>query len=107
MMDDLGGDAGMVGARQPERVEAAHPVVAGQRVHDRLVERMAHVQDAGHVRRWQLDRERRTACFGSGGEVAAALPFRAPERFDATRVEALRKFHGSWRVLASVVGRRL
>jgi hypothetical protein len=44
--DDLRGDARMVGARHPQRVEAAHAVVARQRVHDGLVERMAHVQRA-------------------------------------------------------------
>ena len=55
---DLRRDAGVVGARHPQRVVAPHAVVARQAVHDGLVERMAHVQRAGHVRRRQLDRER-------------------------------------------------
>jgi hypothetical protein len=53
--DDLRGDAGVVGARQPQRVVAAHAVVARQRVHDGLVERVPHVQRARHVGRRQLD----------------------------------------------------
>jgi hypothetical protein len=59
--DDLRRDARVVGARHPERVVAAHPVIADQRVHDRVLERMAHVQRAGDVRRRQLDAERRPA----------------------------------------------
>jgi hypothetical protein len=55
--DDLGGDAGVVGARLPQRVVAAHAVVARQRVHERLVEAVAHVQRAGDVRRRQQDAE--------------------------------------------------
>ena len=52
---DLRGDAGVVGARLPQRVVAAHAVVAGQRVHERVLERVAHVQRAGDVRRRQQD----------------------------------------------------
>jgi hypothetical protein len=55
--DDLRGDAGVVGARLPQRVPAAHAVVAGERVHDRLVEAVAHVQRAGDVGRRQQDAE--------------------------------------------------
>mgnify|MGYP003693838417 CR=1 FL=1 len=56
--DDLRGDARVVGADLPQRVVAAHPVVADQHVHQRLLERVAHVQRAGDVRRRQLDAER-------------------------------------------------
>jgi hypothetical protein len=55
--NDLRRDAGMVGARLPQRIVAAHPVVAGQRVHQGLVEAMAHVQRAGDIRRRQQDAE--------------------------------------------------
>ncbi len=48
---DLRGDAGMVGARQPQRVEATHAVVARERIHDRVVEAVAHVQRARHIGR--------------------------------------------------------
>ena len=54
---DLGGNAGVVGARNPGGVETGHAVVAGQAVHDGLVERMAHVQRARHIGWWQLDGE--------------------------------------------------
>jgi hypothetical protein len=47
----------VVGARLPQRVVAAHAVVARQRVHDGLVEAVAHVQRAGDVRRRQQDAE--------------------------------------------------
>src|SRR6266404_1960408 len=86
---DLRGDAGVVGSRQPERVVALHPVMAGQRVHDGLVERVPHVQDAGHVRRRQLDAERRTAGREASTEIAARLPHRIPGALDGRRLEAL------------------
>ena len=63
--DDLRRDAGMVGAELPQRVVAAHPVVADQHVHQRHLERVAHVQRAGDVRGRQLDAE--------GGAPAAKL----------------------------------
>ena len=59
LLDDvLRRDAGVVVAGLPERVEAAHPVPADQHVLDRAVERVAHVQLAGHVRRRHADHER-------------------------------------------------
>ncbi len=48
---DLGGDARVVGAGLPQRVVARHAVVAGERVHQRVLEGVAHVQRAGDVRR--------------------------------------------------------
>ena len=52
----LGGDAGMVGARLPEHVAAAHALEADQDVLERVVERVAHVERAGDVRRRDDDR---------------------------------------------------
>ena len=52
---DLRGNAGMVTAHHPVGVVAQHPVMANQRVHQRLLEGMAHVQRAGHIGRRQLD----------------------------------------------------
>ncbi len=52
----LGGDAGVVHAGQPQRLVALHPPAPDQRVLDRVVERVAHVQRAGHVRRRDDDR---------------------------------------------------
>jgi hypothetical protein len=94
--DDLRGDAGMIGARHPQRVEAAHAVVARQRVHDGLVERVAHVQRAGHVRRRQLDGKRRPGRIQGGAVGAALLPQRAPMGFDGGGFEGFREFgHGA------------
>jgi hypothetical protein len=64
-------------------------MVAGQAVHDGLVEGMAHVQGAGHVRRRQLDAERRLAGVEGGGVVTALFPLGAPELFNVGRLERL------------------
>jgi len=45
----LRGNAGVIGARLPQRVVAAHAVVAGQRVHQCVLEGVTHVQTAGDV----------------------------------------------------------
>ena len=91
---DLRRDTGMVGAELPQRVEAAHPVVTGQHVHQRLLERMAHVQRAGDVRRRQLNAERRRPGGAGRLEVAARFPDRVPLGFNRVRFEALGEFHG-------------
>ena len=61
---------------------AAHPVHADERVHDRVLERVPHVQRAGDVRRRQLDAERRPGrverrreCIGGGPEMEYAARF--------------------------------
>ncbi len=58
--DDLCRDAGVVGARLPQRIITFHAVIAGQRIHQGLVETMSHVQRAGDVGWRQQD----TECFG-------------------------------------------
>src|SRR6185295_4410973 len=86
--DHLGGDAGMVGADDPVGVEAAHAVVADERVHERLLERVAHVQGAGDVGRRKLD-----AIGGLGvilvAEIAGRFPPLVPGLLDRSRAEAL------------------
>ncbi len=57
--DDLRRDAGVIGADLPKRVVAEHAVVADQDVHQRLLERVPHVQRAGDIGRRKLDAERR------------------------------------------------
>ena len=54
----LGGDAGVVGAGQPQRRLAAHALEADQHVLQGVVQRVADVQRAGDVRRRDDDRER-------------------------------------------------
>ena len=78
--DHLRRDAGVVRARLPERVAAAHSVVARERVHDRVLQRVTHVQRAGHVRRRNHDAVRLAAARGR--KVARALPTRVVVRFD-------------------------
>ena len=81
---DLGGNACMVGTGHPQGVETLHAVVARQAVHDGLVERVAHVQRAGHVGWRQLDGERRLLCLGlacatkTRHAVTALFPLRPP-----------------------------
>ena len=73
--DRLGCDARVVGAQDPERVAPAHPVEADQRVLDRPVERVAHVQRAGDVGRRDRDRVvLRRGALGRRVEVAALHP---------------------------------
>ncbi len=76
----LGGDAGVVGAHLPQHVEAAHAVVAHQRVHQRVLEGVAHVQGAGHVRRRQQDRIGHA--LATRLEAAAGFPLRVQARFE-------------------------
>ena len=90
---DLGGNAGVVGARYPDRVGAQHAVIAGERVHDGLVERMPHVQRACDIGRRQLDGKggrssmRRATATEAGMGVVAAFPLGAPMRLQGGRLK--------------------
>ena len=68
----LGGDAGMIGAGLPQHVAAAHALEADEHVLQRVVERVAHMQRAGHVRRRDDDGEGPRA--GPSGRPAAKAP---------------------------------
>ena len=68
------GDAGVIHARQPQRVVTLHALAPGQRVHQRVPERAAEVQAAGDVRRRQHDRVRRPVTARIGREVAPLDP---------------------------------
>ena len=54
--DELRGDAGVIGARLPEHVLAAHALEAGERVLQRVVQRVPDMEVAGDVRRRDDDR---------------------------------------------------
>jgi len=91
---DLRRDAGVVGAGLPQRVVARHPVIAGERVHQGVLEGVAHVQRAGDVGRRQHD-----AVGGGVGdvaslEIAGAFPLGVPAFFDVSRFEGFGEFHG-------------
>ena len=76
----LGGDTRMVGTRLPQGVATLHAAEADQRIHDRVVEAMAHVQAAGHVRRRQGNGIGLTRPLRS--KVIVLLPGLVPGRFD-------------------------
>ena len=88
LLDDvLRRDPGVVVAGLPERVEALHPVPADEHVLDRAVERVAHVQRAGDVRRRHGDHERLVAPrAGAGAEETFVLPRPLPAFLDAPRL---------------------
>ncbi len=91
--DGLGGDAGMVRARLPVRLVTAHPVVADQGVLHRVLQRMAHVEHAGDVRRGHHDGERGLRRIRLGAEEMLLLPPRRPLRLNVLRVVDLRDVH--------------
>ena len=69
---DLRGNASMVCSGNPKGIEATHAVIAREAVHDGLVERMAHVQGAGHIGRWQLNGERWLFCLCLAGAAKSS-----------------------------------
>ena len=72
--DVLGGDAGVVHARQPEHLVALHPPPPGERVHQGVLERVPDVQRAGDVGRGQDDRVRRLVAARVGREYPRGHP---------------------------------
>ena len=62
----LRGDTGMVHARLPQHVLAAHALEAHQYVLQRIVERVAHMQRAGDIRRRDDDGEGLGTLLGTG-----------------------------------------
>ncbi len=95
--DVLGGDAGVVHAGQPQGVEALHPAPADEDVLDGVVERVAHVQGAGDVRRRDDEGVGRGVGLAAGGEVAALDPPLVEGALHLGRNERLRKFgRGLW-----------
>ena len=78
--DRLGGNSRVVGAGHPERPVALHPPGPHEDVLERVVEGVAEVEGAGHVRRRDHQREHpawRGACRGGLGMPGAS---RVPER---------------------------
>ena len=80
----LGRDAGVIGAGLPQHVAAAHPLEAAENVLQRVVERVAHMQRAGHVRRRDHDGEGLgvAALRATGLERAGLLPEAGHAGFD-------------------------
>ena len=90
---DLRGDAGVIGAHLPKRVVAAHPMPADEHIHQRLLERVPHVQRAGDVRGRKLDAERFCTGLHRRLEQPVRFPPGVPLAFDRARLVAFREFH--------------
>jgi hypothetical protein len=86
----LRGDTGVIGAGLPQGVEAIHAVLARERVHQRVLKSVAHVQRAGNVRR-RDDYGVRLAAAGRR-KPAVRLPSLVETLLDFSRVVSL--FHG-------------
>ncbi len=89
----LRGDAGMIDAWLPQHVAAVHAPIAAQNILERVVERVAHMQIAGDVRRRNdnAKRLRRGPVGATGPEGAGFLPERGGAAFRGSEVE--RFFH--------------
>ena len=99
----LRGDAGVVGARLPQHVLAAHALEAAQHVLQRVVEGMARVQRARHVGRRDDD------CVGLGFRALRAPgleslglhPLRVDARFDVGGLIGFLEHEDAKRVFAA------
>ena len=80
--DVLGGDAGVIGAWQPQGVVAAHAVIAGKDVLQGVVEGVADMEDAGDVGRRDDDRERGPPLLHLRREAVVLQPVPQPFFFD-------------------------
>jgi hypothetical protein len=86
----LGGDAGVVHARQPQRLVALHAAAAGEHVHDRVVECVSHMETAGDVRRGQHDAELRLVAGRVRSEEAGVHPSLVQLRLYGSRLPGRR-----------------
>ena len=86
----LRGDACVIGAGLPQRVESIHAVLTRERIHQRVLKGVPHVQRAGDVRRRDDDRIRLAAA--GRREPAVRLPALVETLLDFPRVVSL--FHG-------------
>ena len=94
----LGGDTGMVSTNLPQGIVAFHAVITNHRIHDCVLESMAHVQVTSHIWRRYHDAEGFAfcTCFGCLGvgafygligiEITVVLPDFVPLVFDVLRV---------------------
>ena len=82
--DGLCGDAGVIGARQPENLVAGLAGPAGENVLKGIVEDVAEGQDSGDIRRRDDDRVPWSGGRGVGGEATRFAPAGVPFGFDVT-----------------------
>ncbi len=94
--DQLRRDARVVLTGLPERVVALHPFPTDQDVHERVIERVADMEDARDVGRRQHDAERLGARrVGPGGEGVRSLPCGVEAGLGLGGVERLFHRHGA------------
>ena len=74
-------DPGMVGADDPQRILAAHPLVPDHDVLQRVVERVADMEAARHVG-WRVDDSEGFRVRALGPEAAGLFPVLVPSRLD-------------------------
>ena len=82
----LGGDAGVVGTRQPLRFTASHPLESDEHVLDSVVQSVAHVEDVSHVGWWDDDDVGLAVGLRIGREDACIQPSLVNRAFDRRRV---------------------
>ena len=71
----------MVSTRLPQGIATLHTAETDQGIHDRVIEAVAHMQAAGHVRRRQRNGVRLTRTLRS--KVIVLLPGLVPGRFNS------------------------
>ena len=91
----LGGQPEGVPAHRVQHVEAAHPLVAGEQVADRVDAHVAHVDAARRVREHLEAVELRPGRVLDGAELPALLPAGLPLGFDLGEGVAIRRH--DWR----------
>ena len=93
--DHLGGDAGVVGARQPERVLAQHAVPADGDIDFGVLQHVTDVEGAGHVGRRNNEGKRaRGGRSGSAKDAGIDPPLR-PMRLEPLGLVHLFNLHGN------------
>ena len=84
----LGGDARVVGAGHPADAQAAHPFPADEDILQGIVQGVAHVERARHVRGRDDDGVRLVALAGRAVKISALQPLGIPAIFGPFRVVA-------------------
>ena len=99
----LRGDAGVIHARLPQRVAAAHALEPDEHILQRVVERVAHVQRARDVGRRDDDGVGLAGVGAPGGKRALFFPALVMRAFDVFGLIGFGERHGA---LGSVAGWR-
>jgi len=92
----LRGDAGVIGARQPQRVIAAHAMPAHGDVDFGVFEHVADVQRTGHIGRRDDERKYARLGFLSGVEDAGVDPPLRPVGFEPLGLVHFFDLHGKY-----------